>query len=107
MPIRTIWQRSLYGAGEESLATHSSSGPLRRQLGLYQREFCYTDLPGERGGQKHSTCFSSTVMSSFDMGEKKVLMTALRGCFSDPVAVSTLTRLLLASQNKLGNEERF
>lgn len=34
-------------------------------------------------------------------------MTALRGCFSDPVAVSTPTRLLPASQNKLGNEERF
>lgn len=47
-------------------------------------------------------------MSSFDQKKKKkVLMTALRGCFSDPVAVSTPTRLLPASQNKLGNEERF
>lgn len=54
---------------EERLATHSSSGPLRRQLGHMgplSAGILLHRPAGERGGQKHSMCFSSTVMSSFD-----------------------------------------
>lgn len=76
---------------------------------LYQREFCYTDLPVNEE-VRNIRCASAALLCHHlikKKKKKKVLMTALRGCFSDPVAVSTLTRLLLASQNKLRNEERF
>lgn len=60
----------------------------------------------ERGGQTRLVCFNSPVMSSCDK-KKSADVWALRGCFSAPVAVSTPTCLLLVSQDKLGNGERF
>lgn len=54
---------------EEMLATRSSSGPLRRQLGHTGPFSVGILLRGpacEGGGRKHSMCFTSSGMSSFD-----------------------------------------
>lgn len=59
---------------EERLATCSSSGPLRRQLGHTGLFPVGVLLPGPAGEvefQKHSMCFGCNVMSSFDQKKKK------------------------------------
>lgn len=77
---------------EEGLATRSSSGPPRRQPFSAGNVAARARRRGGGGGQKHSMCFRSAVMSSFDRekGEKKkVLMTEHYAVvFPDPVAVS-------------------
>lgn len=63
VPIRTIWQRSLYGAGA---AARGKAGNALILTGPFSVGILLRCPACEGGGQKHSMCFTSAGMSSCD-----------------------------------------